>query len=156
MAITHYTGDVLCSGADVIAHQVNCKGVMGKGLAATIRKRYPNVFTVYKAACKRVPSSNELLGKIQTIPCGGSTERWIVNCFAQDGFGTDKCYTDYAAFESCFRKLRDWAIQNGHKKIAVPHYIGCGLAGGDWNRVTRILENIFDDHKVILEIWKLD
>ena len=32
-------GDILHTEADVICHQVNCKGVMGAGLAKQIRKK---------------------------------------------------------------------------------------------------------------------
>lgn len=154
MAIVTYTGDVLQSGAHVIAHQVNCKGVMGAGVALQIRQKYPNVFSAYRAACKK-SSPEALLGKIQPCLCGGATERWIVNCFAQEGYGMDSVQTNYVAMESCFIKLRDWAILNGHKQIAIPYGIGCGLAGGDWNVVKDILNRTFVGNQVVLEIWKL-
>ena len=154
MAIVHYTGDVLQSGAHVIAHQVNCKGVMGAGIALQIRQRYPHVFSAYRSVCRK-STSEDLLGKIQPCLCGGASERWVVNCFAQTGYGTDTVQTDYAALESCMTKLRDWAIFNSHKQIAIPFGIGCGLAGGSWDVVSGILARVFNDNRVVLEIWKL-
>ena len=157
MAIVNYTGDVFQSGATIIAHQVNCKGVMGAGIAATIRKKYPNVFTGYKSVCKKAyPNQESLLGQVQVVPCGGAVEKYIANCFGQNEFGSDKwvVYTDYDALEKCFRRLRHWALDHGYTHIAIPHGIGCGLAGGDWNTVLNMLGNVFQDNKVILEIWK--
>lgn len=152
--VTNFTGSVFASNAPVIAHQVNCKGVMGGGIALQVRQRYPSVFTVYKAMCKKTQPEN-LLGTIQPCLCGGAQERWIVNCFAQDGYGTDKQHTNYQALEQCLRELRKWAIAHGHKKIAIPYGMGCGLGGGDWQIVSDILKKVFHDNRVDAEIWKL-
>ena len=40
-------GDILHTEADVICHQVNCKGVMGAGLAKQIRNQIPIKFTIF-------------------------------------------------------------------------------------------------------------
>ena len=45
MIITH--GDVLNTDCRIVAHQVNCQGVMGGGLARQIRDRYLDVYTKY-------------------------------------------------------------------------------------------------------------
>ena len=37
--IKHITGNVLDSDAPIIAHQVNCMGVMGAGVAKCIREK---------------------------------------------------------------------------------------------------------------------
>ncbi|MBO5000015.1 MAG: macro domain-containing protein [Bacteroidaceae bacterium] len=152
--VVNYTGNVFDTGAHVICHQVNCKGVMGGGIALTIKRKYPSVFSAYKAMCKKM-TPESLLGKIQPCICGGAKEIWIINMFAQNEFGTDKRQTDYEAFEACCRELREWAILNGHKKIAMPHGIGCGLAGGDWNVVLNILKKVFYNNKVDVELWKM-
>ena len=34
---------------DVIGHVVNCQGVMGGGIAKSIKERYPSVYEEYKA-----------------------------------------------------------------------------------------------------------
>jgi hypothetical protein len=40
------------SKAQVIVNTVNCKGVMGKGLALAFKQRYPAMFAVYQQECK--------------------------------------------------------------------------------------------------------
>lgn len=57
-------GDLFTTDARFIVHQVNCKGVMGSGVAKQVRNKYPHVFVEYKKAC-----SEEMLGKIQVVPC---------------------------------------------------------------------------------------
>lgn len=40
-------GNLLDIESGIIAHQVNCKGVMGAGLAKQIRLKYPIVYQAY-------------------------------------------------------------------------------------------------------------
>jgi O-acetyl-ADP-ribose deacetylase (regulator of RNase III) len=48
MEIIYKTGNLLDAQTDVIAHQVNCQGVMGSGVAAEVKKRYPEAFNSYR------------------------------------------------------------------------------------------------------------
>lgn len=53
MARIHYVkGDIFTSNAQVIVNTVNCKGVMGKGLALAFKQRYPDMFTAYQQDCQ--------------------------------------------------------------------------------------------------------
>jgi O-acetyl-ADP-ribose deacetylase (regulator of RNase III) len=53
MALIHYQkGDIFDSNTQVIVNTVNCKGVMGKGLALAFKQRYPEMFPVYQQECK--------------------------------------------------------------------------------------------------------
>ena len=53
MALIHYQkGDIFESNAHVIVNTVNCKGVMGKGLALAFKQRYPAMFPVYQQECR--------------------------------------------------------------------------------------------------------
>jgi len=44
MEVIYKIGDVLKAETKVIAHQVNCKGVMGAGLAKQVKSKFPIVF----------------------------------------------------------------------------------------------------------------
>ncbi|MDQ6660796.1 MAG: macro domain-containing protein [Chloroflexota bacterium] len=53
MTRIHYQkGDIFDSKAQVIVNTVNCKGVMGKGLALAFKQRYPAMFVVYQQECR--------------------------------------------------------------------------------------------------------
>ena len=44
--------NIINSKEEMICHQVNCKGVMGKGVALAIKNKYRYAYTQYKAFCK--------------------------------------------------------------------------------------------------------
>jgi len=44
-------GDLLNAPFQVIAHQVNCMGVMGAGVAKSLRLKYPGLYESYKEMC---------------------------------------------------------------------------------------------------------
>lgn len=139
--------DILKSGADIICHQVNCQGAMGSGLAKQIRDAYPQAYTEYLELVKDYDECERylLLGRVQyvAIPSTGA-RRFIANCFAQNMYGHDKRYTNYRALRDCFDQI--YAINNvdfQRRNIAIPYGIGCGLAGGDWDIVHKMIKEAF-------------
>lgn len=164
MSIKHIKGDILTAselpGFVAICHQVNCKGVMGAGLALQIKNKYPEVYQKYRRYCKdehyNPPQmlKSPLLGKIQIIyPEKDSLNPddyhfCIVNCFGQDGYGHG-LQTDYRAVKECFRKINKMFAG---KRVALPYKFGCGLAGGDWDIIFSIIKKELCNCNV--EIWE--
>lgn len=135
-------GNVLDIPTIYICHQVNCKGVMGAGLAKQIKEKWDTVFRDYNTLC--IYEEN-LLGSIGVSKVMDNV--YVINMFAQDGYGRDKCYTDYKAFESCLLKI---ASQADREKdiIRFPYKIGCGLAGGDWNIIQQLIYKHLNEYNV--------
>ena len=137
--INYLNGDVLSSDADVILHQVNCKGKMGAGLALQVKKKYPFVYKQYATFCSQAEDSSSLLGQTLIVPV--SNEQSIANLFAQDGYAsygfTTACLTDYKALRKCLKHI---GRKYKGKRVALPYLLGCGLAGGDWSIVKEIIE----------------
>ena len=131
-------GDVTKAKENIIGHQVNCKGVMGSGVALDLRNKYPAIFEPYKNNCAAY--GNSLLGKVQVLTMGDN--KLIANMFGQDAYGTDKQYTEIDKLEACFFKLYKYAIEHNFS-IAMPYGIGCGRGGADWNVVYPLLEKYF-------------
>ena len=51
--------------------------------------------------------------------------------------------------------LERHAREENLNSVAIPYKMGCGLAGGDWdNEIYPIIETVFKDSPVVLEIWK--
>ena len=46
-------GDIFNSETQTLVNTVNCVGIMGKGIAAEFKKRYPEMFDDYVARCQR-------------------------------------------------------------------------------------------------------
>lgn len=131
-------GNILEGASDIILHQVNCKGVMGSGIARQIRDRYPIVYDEYKKVCDMYrPDTSKLLGSIQSCRIGSG--KYIVNLFAQDRYGRDwERYTDYEALESCLKRVNK--MYTG-KTVGIPYMMSCGRGGGDWGIVSKMIEN---------------
>ena len=54
-------GNIFNCKENIIVHQTNCQGVMGHGIAAQVKERYPEVFRGYYHYCKtQIPE--EILG----------------------------------------------------------------------------------------------
>jgi O-acetyl-ADP-ribose deacetylase (regulator of RNase III) len=141
-------GDLFTSKADVIAHQVNCQGVMGSGVALQIKNNSPHVYNEYKKLVDHV-GPNACLGHSQLIQLPDGA---IANLFGQFNYGRDKKqYTDYAALRHAMMDLKMQMMQKNLKTIAFPDMIGCGLAGGDRDVVLAMIQEIFPK----AEIWKL-
>ena len=126
-------GNLLHKTSGIIVHQVNNKRVMGAGLALQIKLRYPKHYDDYMKA-------KMILGRI-VISCV-SQELTVVGVIGQDGYGRNKRYTDYDALEEGFKRI---ALVREGEPVYIPYSIGCGLAGGDWEVVSKIIERHIPD-----------
>lgn len=146
--IMMFNGNVFDSDADIIAHQVNLSGVMGCGIAKTIKEKFPEVWTEYKAYCD---TGGQKLGDMVLVKTRSGIS--IANMFTQDfGFGPTERRTDYMAIETAFKKLLSCTNKS---IVAIPYKYGCGVANGDWDTVLTVLSKVFDKSERVLEIWKL-
>lgn len=140
-------GDLTISYADVLAHQVNAQGVMGSGVAKSIKTKYPNVYREYMKHPKL--KNKSILGECQLIDCDGKV---IANLFGQFYYGRNKdtLYTDYKALRGALISLKEFAKAND-LSVAMPFKIGCGLANGDWEGVVLpMIKEVFNDYYIIL------
>ena len=154
--ITIKNGDLFSATEGIICHQVNCKGKMGRGVAAIFPNYFPAAYKSYLKFCNIAKEDTKvLLGHCLFV----DEENGSSCCmFAQDDWrGHNKRNTDYEAFKVCCERIclhahkvsEDWR----NYPINMPYKIGCGLGGGDWNIVFKILEEQFKDYNLIL--WRL-
>jgi len=145
--IIYKKGDLLDAPQLNIIHQVNCKGSMGAGIAKSIKNKYPLVYEDYLYMIKSELSHDKclLLGESTCTLINDNSQR-LFNLFGQvDYYPRNKRHTDYNALESGFTKIKH--CYNGD--IAMPK-IGCGLGGGDWKVVSKIIEEVFNDRDVYI------
>jgi len=144
----HYTdGDLLYCPLDVIVHQTNCQGVMGAGLAKQIARQYPNIVELDREYCK----SGDVLGTNLYVT---TYDKYIVNMYAQRYYGTKRRHTDYNAFRMCLSRLaHKLQISSPDLRVGFPYGIGCGLAGGDWIVIEKMIkdfaENVMQDVYIV-------
>lgn len=154
--IQYITGDILTPNTSgktvVVCHQVNCRGVMGAGLAKQVRQMYPGAYTAYKEKCVEIKQGRGGLGDVQFCAYLNQSGYILANIFGQDGYGRDKQYTDYAALCKAFTHI---AQSFPNSTIRIPYKMGCGLGGGDWTVVEQIIKETLVANDISVEIWKL-
>lgn len=143
-------GSLLETDCDIIVQQVNCLGKMGKGLSGKIDDKYNNVRREYKKYYKKHKDNGgkdeDLLGRVQRITVGDG--KIVANIFSQEGIRKNAFdQTNYTNSDSLFEGIREVKqfAEIHSLSIAIPTYIGCGLANGDWDYIKAGIENIFSD-----------
>lgn len=139
MQIEYVKGDLLQTEVKHIIHGCNSKGVMGSGVAKILREKYPRAYHDYNDTYNSY--GLELGNVIVSVQDDGKI---IHNAITQRDYGRDpsRVYVSYWAIAEAFRKINQWGI----KEIALPK-IGAGLANGDWNVISAIIENTLIDTK---------
>lgn len=143
-------GNLFDSKAKIICHQCNCQGVMGSGVAAEVKKRYPEVYALYRDTYEK---DGLRLGEVIFVE--NFYGQIIANLLGQEKYGYDgKQYTHYDKLQECFNHVKDFMKHENIKTVAFPYLMSCHRGGGDWNIVYKMIEDTFKDFNV--EIWRLN
>lgn len=152
-------GNIMDINGGIICHQVNCKGVMGAGLAKSIADTYPNVLKSYKDFCGKFNYSEDLLGKtlFETVSYDINYKPILIiaNIFGQFDYGIYKQQTDYEALKYGLQQVQH-VSETFNLDVYIPFKIGCGLGGGDWNIVKNIIKEIFSETNQKCYLIKLE
>ena len=146
MIVKEVKANLLDTDCKFIGHGVNCCNKMGSGVAKAILTKYPEVKTAYHQYHRdnihlAIEGHEDFLTTVQPVKVhDGKT---VFNLFTQINYGYDgKQYVSYEAIKECFRLLTHEC--DDVNEIAIPR-IGCGLAGGDWEIVKNIINEITED-----------
>lgn len=145
--IKQVNGNILDATNTIICHQVNCQGVVGSGIALQIKNKYPQVYSDYMRFYDKF-GRDDLLGRT-VISRDDKSDIFIMSMFSQYRYGRDKRHTDYEAMRMCFEFIKEQSDDCG-MSISIPYKIGCGLAGGDWNVVYKMIEEVFEGCEVVI------
>ena len=146
MATYIYETDLLNFDVQVIAQQCNCVGKSLKGLSEQIASRYPFA-NFYDRESQSVPGTIEIRGVKRQNP-------FVIAMFAQRLPGkarpNDSSSQRISWFQECLDRI---AKIKGLRSIAFPCNIGCGLAGGDWNTYSEMIERWAVKNKESFQIF---
>ena len=135
---------------DVIIHGCNCFRTMGKGIASTIKRVFPQA---YEADRETIGGDVNKLGDYSLAVVKKSFGQIaVVNAYTQfrynPKYGMDGKHADYDAIRSVFRKIKEdmHGMRIGYPKI------GAGLAGGDWSVISKIIDEELEgeDHTLVV------
>lgn len=117
------SGDIFASGAQTLGNAVNCRGVMGAGIAKVFRERYPTMFADYRKRCQ---AGEVVLGRPYLwTSANASQEPRVLN------FPTKDHWQESSRLQPIVDGLlylrahyHEWGITS----LALPA-LGCGLGG---------------------------
>jgi O-acetyl-ADP-ribose deacetylase (regulator of RNase III) len=147
------TKPIIETGKRVIAHIVNDQGAWGRGFVTAISARWQDPEDHYRKQAKF--SKRFKLGEVQWVFV--DIDLAVCNMIAQHGLFSSKnpAPLRYDALERCLIKLIEGAravagasdgvyVMKEKFSIHLPR-IGCGLARGDWGRVSGLIEDVLWD-----------
>lgn len=123
---------------DVIVHGCNCFNTMGAGIAKFVKATFPEAYEADLATAK---GERGKLGSYSSATVEREGRRLtVVNAYTQFHYRGRKPLVDYEALSQVFHAIgRDFAGQ----RIGYPK-IGAGLAGGDWERISRLIDDALE------------
>jgi hypothetical protein len=169
--VSEVAGDLLDAKEKFIAQQCNCLTVRSHGLSAVIATRfkwadpYSGRASVGGKRNCALPSARDAPGSVRVFsaPKDEKASFKVLCLFAQWAPGKPGVFAKYYPrihddtyenrfkwFKECLKELDD--NEDIDSPVALPYQIGCGLAGGDWSRYAKALE----DAKTEFVIYNLD
>lgn len=163
--ITTTTGDILQSEAQTLVNTVNTVGIMGKGIAAAFKQRYPAMFKDYKRRCDKPdgdpakvrlgepylwrPISQAQLEFDGPVTAEPGDLKWILNFPTKDHWrGASRLDAIEQGLNHLIAHYADWGIES----IAVPP-LGCGLGGLEWRVVGPQLYRRLSELTIPVELY---
>lgn len=141
--IKYVQGDIFNSPAQVLVNTVNTVGVMGKGIALSFKKMYPEMFEAYRKECDK---HRLIIGKLMLWY---GTDHWVLM------FPTKEHWRNSSRLEyiekglmTFVRKYTDYNITS----IAFPK-LGCGNGELDWIDVKPLMEKYLKDLPIDVYIY---
>lgn len=126
-------------GPKIIAHGCNNVGAWGAGFVLAVSRRWEEPEGAYHDWFEE---STPSIGEVQFV--GVEPELWVANMITQTLGGPKPL--SYAGLEACLQAVAKFAKTNS-ASVHMPR-VGCGLAGGTWDRVGPLVEDVLKDIEV--------
>jgi O-acetyl-ADP-ribose deacetylase (regulator of RNase III) len=157
------------TGINNIAHSCNCQNVMGGGIAKQIKDRYPQAFEAdterwgneYNDGGNwRCQIGDYSKAEIESKFLPNNKGR-IYNLYTQSGYSTKKRQVNYEYFWKALKNMQEDLLfiqhETGEQQVlGLPYGISCGLAGGNWEIIKAMIDDIFLDSLIKTYIVEFD
>lgn len=153
MIVKYIDGDIVelfLSGHNV-AHGCNCFHTMGAGVAGQLAKAYSPVLSIDKAGSD-YGCANKLGTFTRAVKLHGPDDHevYCFNLYTQYEPGPN---LDYGALVNSMVELNNWANNLLVPPTIYMPRIGCGIAGGDWEKVKVLIDMFTPNLKVVIVDW---
>ncbi len=146
--ITYFdNANLLDSDADVLVCTVNMVGVMGKGLALEVKRRWPEIENSYQFA---IENDDLAIGRVCASQVGDLFDEKLILLFPTKNHWKNPSRMSY--IDEGLQSLVLWIADNNIKSIAIPP-LGCGNGGLLWIEVLPKIESALCELDCDIEIY---
>jgi hypothetical protein len=116
---------------------------------------YPKAYHADSMAYK---DGKAVLGSYSFCHMNGNPFKKIFNLYGQNLYGSKTRMTNYNALYDSLEGMKNYLVENDEDlpvpNIGFPYLMGCGLGGGDWRIVERLIEVAFHNYEGDIIIYK--
>lgn len=137
--LTYKNVDITTITSGFVLHGCNCQGVMGSGVALSIKRKWPEAFTAYRSKVDNTALPHNLLGQTALAKVQDEPLIVVVNLFTQFDYGRDnRRYAEITAVRESLKETAMLYRRLGDSTFPVYSVkVGCGLGGLDWDDEVR-------------------
>ena len=143
-------GDILLTGAQVIAHGVAPNDPMNQGLALSLHERYPAMHKDFHHCChQQHPKPGEAWA------WGGAEGVRIINLLTQEGGyggGNKPGKASEPNVNHALRALKKIIQKEGFSSVALPR-LATGVGGLDWDQVKPLIQSQLGDLDIPVYVY---
>lgn len=138
-------------GPKIIAHVCNDIGGWGAGFVVAISKRWKEPERDYRDWHRHRAGNDFGLGAVRLVQV--RPDLWVANMIGQHGIkgGSQGPPIRYEAVERCLSAVAERAEALG-ASVHMPR-IGCGLAGGTWDKIEPIVTRTLCERDVAVTVY---
>lgn len=149
--LTFTRGNIFNSKAQALVNPVNTVGIMGAGLAAKFKARFPAHFDAYAEAC------NKGLVRVGEVFVTRERSLWSknANCYVIS-FPTKQHWRDPSQMEwivGGIKHLHEFVDKQHIFSLAIPA-LGCGRGGLHWPDVRAVIKREFANSPVDVTVYE--
>lgn len=133
---------------DALAQGVNCRGIMGAGIAVPFKERFPKMYREYEELCRKyskiLPGYTQHSQSDWLSTSSLDADHEVFNLFTQYNPGANAQYDHLE--KSVFHMLMIVESFGSSYKIGMP-WIGCGIGGLEKHNVYHLLKEYLEFSK---------
>ena len=143
-------------GTKILVHVCNDLGKWGKGFVLAVSRRWKEPERLYKLWAEGKTDQKFKLGEVQFVQV--QEDLWVANLIGQHGIRTHNSKASvppirHDAIRQGLQKVADFAVEK-EASVHMPR-IGAGLAGGDWQKISELIEETLVQNGLEVTVYSL-